>query len=70
MVYVGGIVSNMAAGQFPPEADGGVVAHARLRSNVCTPFTNIVMANVNRCLRIFGVYLFQSAFKISVKYYY
>lgn len=39
MVYVGVIVSNMAAGQLPEEADG-VVTRARLRSNVCIPFTN------------------------------
>lgn len=56
MVYGGGIVFNMAAGQFPAEADG-VVARARLRSNVCIPFTNIVMANVNRHIYDFLVCL-------------
>lgn len=57
MVYVGGIVSNMAAGQFPAEADG-VVARSRLRSNVCIPFTNIVMANGHRYLGIFGMFTY------------
>lgn len=57
MVYVGGIVSNMAAGQFPAEADG-VVARACLRSNVCIPFTNTMMANVNRYLGIFGMFTY------------
>lgn len=46
VVFVSGIVFNMAAGHFPAEADG-VVARARLRSNVCIPFTNTLMANVN-----------------------
>lgn len=58
MVYVGGIVSNMATGQFPAEADGGVVPRARLRSNVCIPFTNIVMDSINEYLGIFGVFTY------------
>lgn len=62
MVFVSGIVFNMAVGQFPAEAND-VVSRARLRSHVCIPFTNISMANVNMVLGISSLFTFLKCFE-------